>query len=108
MKINEVQFKEIEEKLHSDTYIILVYTHWSGSALILQSVLEKLKKKHEGKFQIYKMDIEKNTNFIKKYRINAIPCILIFNNSVLTKVLNGISSIDSIEEEINNSVNGIC
>ncbi len=77
-------------------YLVDFYADWCGPCKMLGQVLETLKN-----INIIKVDVDKEEELAKKYKIMSIPNILIIKDGEIKKQLVGFRSKEDLEREIN-------
>ncbi|MFQ5914552.1 MAG: thioredoxin family protein [Nitrospinota bacterium] len=55
-------------------------TDWCGSCRAMDPVVEALSKKADGRFQVVKVNVEKDRDLAIRYEIRSVPTFLIFKN----------------------------
>ena len=77
-------------------YLVDFYADWCGPCKMLGQVLETLEN-----INIIKVDVDKEGELAKKYKIMSIPNILIIKDGEKKKQLVGFRSKEDLEREIN-------
>lgn len=77
-------------------YLVDFYADWCGPCKMLGQVLETLEN-----INIIKVDVDKEEELAKKYKIMSIPNILIIKDGKIKKQLVGFRSKEDLEREIN-------
>ena len=77
-------------------YLVDFYADWCGPCKKLGQVLETLEN-----INIIKVDVDKEEELAKKYKIMSIPNILIIKDGEIKKQLVGFRSKEDLEREIN-------
>lgn len=77
-------------------YLVDFYADWCGPCKMLEQVLETLEN-----INIIKVDVDKEGELAKKYKIMSIPNILIIKDGEIKKQLVGFRSKEDLEREIN-------
>lgn len=77
-------------------YLVDFYADWCGPCKMLGQVLETLEN-----INIIKVDVDKEEELAKKYKIMSIPNILIIKDGEIKKQLVGFRSKEDLEREIN-------
>ena len=73
-------------------YPILIldcWAEWCGPCRMIAPVIEELAKEMKGKVVFGKLDVDKNPQTANKYRISAIPTLMVFKNGKLIDKLVG-------------------
>ena len=52
---------------------------WCGPCKVLMPILESLSNKYQN-IEVMTVDISKNMDMAKKYRVSNIPCLVVFKN----------------------------
>ena len=77
-------------------YLVDFYADWCGPCKMLGQVIETLEN-----INIIKVDVDKEEELAKKYKIMSIPNILIIKDGEIKKQLVGFRSKEDLEREIN-------
>lgn len=75
---------------------------WCAPCKKLKPILEKLNSDMSDKVEVHVLDIEENSETVKKYQVKGIPTLLWFRNGGLVKTTMGMQSqanlVSTIEE----------
>lgn len=77
-------------------YLVDFYADWCGPCKMLGQVLETLED-----INIIKIDVDKNEQLAKDYKVMSIPNVLIIKDGEIVNQMIGFRSRDEILEEIN-------
>ncbi len=80
-KINAEQFQS--EALKSPVAVVDFSATWCGPCRMLAPVLEGVSEKLAGKVDFYNVDVDEANQLAMEYRINSVPCLLLFKNGDL-------------------------
>ena len=80
-KINEEQFEQEAKK--SNIAVVDFSATWCGPCRMLAPVLEGVSEKLAGKVDFYNVDVDEANQLAMEYRINSVPCLLLFKNGDL-------------------------
>jgi len=69
--------------------ILDCWAEWCGPCRMIAPILEELAREMKGKVVFGKLDVDKNPQTANKYRISAIPTLMIFKNGKLIDKLVG-------------------
>lgn len=82
--------------------ILDFYADWCGPCRQLSPRLETLAKKYAGKIDVYKINIDDETELAKVFGVQSIPMLLFINTDGSTpSVSQGALSYDDLETEVN-------
>jgi len=70
-------------------FILDCWAEWCGPCRMIAPILEELAREMKGKVVFGKLDVDKNPQTANKYRISAIPTLMIFKNGKLIDKLVG-------------------
>ena len=80
-----------QEVLNATQPVLVDFTAvWCPPCKALGPTIEKLAKDYAGKAKVGKMDADANRDVLMKYRIEALPTVLIFKNGEVTQSLRGL------------------
>ena len=99
MSVINVTVETFEEQvLKSDIPVFVdFYADWCGPCKMMMPLVEEIAaEKSDGKF--CKIDIDKNMELAKKYRVMTIPNFIVFNNGQIHKRAQGVLSKEQVVE----------
>jgi thioredoxin 1 len=96
--------KIIEEKETSNIVVFDFMADWCGPCKIQDPVIEEMKKKFEGKAEFKKIDVDKNGELADKYKVMAIPTLIIEKDGKIFKRIVGLTRSQDLENAINESM----
>jgi thioredoxin 1 len=98
--------KSFEQDVLKASKLVLVdfWAEWCGPCRQLAPVLEELSSELEGKVEIFKVDIDQNTETPTKYGVRGIPTLIMFKDGkqIATKV--GALPKSSLKEWIESNI----
>ncbi len=91
-----------EEEVLKNSKPVLVdfWAPWCGPCRAIAPVVEELAKEYEGKVDIVKMNVDENPNTANKYRIRAIPTLILFKGGEIVAQVTGAVAKSSLKEMI--------
>lgn len=97
--------KKVIEKSKEILVIVDFWAEWCMPCLILGPILEKITEEHKGKIILTKLNVDKNPEISRKYRIMSIPAIKIFKNGKIVNEFVGVLPEHIVREYIKKSLN---
>lgn len=71
--LQEITEQQLEEKVD---YFLFIHTPFCGTCHIARSFLEVIEKTHQEKI-FYELNASLYPNFMQKYQVESVPCLLI-------------------------------
>ena len=97
--IDEAQFEGEIKTSDGQLKIVEFFARWCNPCNMLAPVLEKLAKNYE-EVQIYKIDVDTNSDLANNLNIQSIPTMLFYKNGDILKQVMGLQPMESLEETI--------
>ena len=92
-----------KEVIKNEKKVIVLFTNdWNGSAIILEGSLSALQKKWNKTFHFVAVPTDECLQIGKKYTIQNVPTILIFDNGNVVEKISGVPSKNTIENVLQN------
>ena len=90
--VKEFTDTNFEQEVLKSTEPVLVdfWAEWCGPCRLLAPVIDKLATEYAGKVKIGKVDTDSNRDTAMRYRINAIPTVLLFRNGEVAETFVGL------------------
>jgi len=101
--VTRVTNQDFEDKvLKSDLPIFACFTtSWCHSCFALCLVTEDLAKEYEGRIKFVEIDAEQEPKLMERYRLRALPAVLIFRGGKPVKKLLGFHSRGALRSLLN-------
>jgi len=80
--------------------VIDCWAVWCLPCIKIAPMIKKLAKKYKGKIVFGKLDVDKNEATADRFKVNAIPNLLIFKNGKLVGRLVGAYPMPVLESEV--------
>lgn len=103
-EIMEKSEKSIVEKEMSNVVVIDFMAEWCGPCKMQDPVIEEMKKKFEGKVTFKKIDVDKGGELTNKYKIMAVPTLIIERDGNVFKRYVGLTKSKVLEDAINEAL----
>jgi thioredoxin 1 len=89
------------EVINADKPVLVdFWAEWCQPCRLLGPTIDQLADENEGKVRVGKVDIDKNQQTAMKYKINAIPTVLLFSGGEVKKQFVGISQKGDLQAAI--------
>jgi len=76
------------------------WAEWCGPCRMVAPVIEQIAAAYKGKLIVGKVNVDENPQTAAKYRITAIPTMIIFSNGKAVKTLTGYRDRNALAAEI--------
>ena len=76
------------------------YTTWCGPCRMLAPVLETFAKEFEGRLDIVKVNLEEEGSLGARFRVSAVPTMMIFNGGIVLDTIVGMPPPDALRERL--------
>ena len=96
--------KESFEKVTSSkdkTLIIDFWAPWCGPCKALTPVLEELSSDMSDSVEVYKVNVDDNTELEQEHGVQSIPTLLVFKNGSLSETIVGLKTKEELVEIVN-------
>lgn len=97
-EFNEEKYEEI---IKQGVVLFDFYATWCGPCKMLAPELEELVKKNKD-VCVYKIDVDKHSNFTRKFGIMSVPTLILYKNGELVKKISGYMPCNELINWINN------
>ena len=99
ININKDSFEKV---VSSNTKPVLIdfWAPWCGPCKALGPILEELHQEMSDKVDIYKVNVDENTDLAQENGVQSIPTLLLYKNGVLSQTLVGLKSKEELSEAI--------
>lgn len=84
--------------------VIDFMAEWCGPCKMQDPIIEEMKKKFEGKVEFKKIDIDENEELAEKYKIMAVPTLIIEKDGEIFEKYVGVTRSKVLEDTINNAL----
>lgn len=88
----------------SNVVVIDFMAEWCGPCKMQDPIIEEMKKKFEGKVEFKKIDIDKNGELADKYKIMAVPTLIVEKDGEIFGKYVGVTRSKVLENTINNAL----
>ncbi len=69
---------------------------WCGPCKAISPILEEIASEQGEAVNIYKVNVDENTDLAQEHGVNSIPTILVYKNGSLTETLVGLKTKDEL------------
>ncbi len=93
--------KNLAETVREHPFVVLdCWAEWCGPCKMVAPVIEELAKEYAGRITFAKLNIDENMDTATKYRISAIPTMLVFRNGEMAGQIIGALPKNHIEQKL--------
>ncbi|WP_347923933.1 thioredoxin [Pontimicrobium sp. SW4] len=76
------------------------YAEWCGPCQTLLPTIDKLSKEYEGKVEVQKVNIDKNSELAAQFGVRSIPALFFLKNSKIVDRTNGLQLESVLREKL--------
>ncbi|EKQ51493.1 MULTISPECIES: thioredoxin [unclassified Clostridium] len=98
--INSSEFIEEVENTRG-VVVVDFFATWCGPCKMLAPVFEGVSSELKDKAKFFKLDVDQNSKIAQKYRIAAVPTMIIFKDGVPVENLAGFMPKENIKNKVN-------
>ena len=99
--MREISVSELKQKIENkETMLVSFSASWCGPCRMLKEELKKV----ESKTPIYKIDVEEDIDFSRKYSVRSVPTMKMFKEGNVVRTTVGLQSAPEINKFITESV----
>lgn len=80
------------------------FAEWCGPCKMQDPIIEKLKEIFRDKIEFKKVDIDKDDVLKNKYKIQAVPTLIIEKDGIIFKRYVGVTSLKELEKDISDAI----
>lgn len=81
------------------------YADWCGPCRTLSSIIEKVADLYEGKVAVCKMNVDESPYAARKYRVEAIPTVILFIDGLAAEKAVGLHDVDFYKSMLDKHLN---
>ncbi len=97
-QVSQLNDNHLEDQIRHSTQPLLVdiWAEWCGPCRAVAPILEELGDSNRGRATIGKLDVDENTSSASRYRVQAIPTLILFKDRKEQERLVGAQSKQTI------------
>lgn len=97
------KFSSFQELLDSSSIPVLVdfYATWCGPCQMMSPILDQVGASLRDRLQVVKIDTDKYPNLATKYRIEALPTLVLFKNGQPAERIEGVVQAPQLIQHLN-------
>jgi thioredoxin 1 len=100
INLNKESFEKVTSSKEK-TLIIDFWAPWCGPCKALTPVLEELSSEMSDSVEVYKVNVDDNTELAQEHGVQSIPTLLVFKNGALSETIVGLKTKDELVEIVN-------
>ncbi len=95
--VNEANFKS--EVLESDIPVLVdFFATWCGPCRMMSPVIDEISNDANGKYKVFKLDIDENEALAREYKIRSVPTFIVFDKGEEVERIIGVVDKDRLVE----------
>lgn len=108
MTTGKVLPKSFEQLISQANTPVLVdfYADWCGPCKVVSPVVEQIARDFKGRLLTVKVNIDKQQRLAAKYRVTAVPTLMLFSHGALKETMQGARSYQDIIRAIETHLGG--
>ena len=100
INLNKESFDKVTSS-GTNTQIIDFWAPWCGPCQALTPVLEEVSQEMGDKVEIYKVNVDDNTDLAQEHGVQSIPTMLVYKNGSLSETIVGLKTKDELIDIVN-------
>ena len=98
VNLNQESFEKVTSAASGKTVLIDFWAPWCGPCKALTPVLEELSVEIPDEVDIYKVNVDENTDLAQQNGVQSIPTILVYKSGNLSQTIVGLKSKEELTE----------
>jgi thioredoxin 1 len=98
INLNKESFDKVVSSSSEKTTLIDFWAPWCGPCKALTPVLEELSTELSSEVDIYKVNVDENTDLAQENGVQSIPTILVYKGGSLSQTLVGLKTKEELTE----------
>jgi len=98
INLNKESFEKVVSSTNDKTTLIDFWAPWCGPCKALTPVLEELASELSAEVDIYKVNVDENTELAQEKGVQSIPTILVYKNGTLSQTLVGLKTKEELTD----------
>jgi len=98
INLNKESFDKVVSSSSEKTTLIDFWAPWCGPCKALTPVLEELSTELSSEIDIYKVNVDENTDLAQENGVQSIPTILVYKGGSLSQTLVGLKTKEELTE----------
>ena len=100
INLNKESFVKVTSS-KDKTLIIDFWAPWCGPCKALTPVLEELSSEMSDSVEVYKVNVDDNTELAQEHGVQSIPTLLVYKNGSLSETIIGLKTNDELVDIVN-------
>ena len=82
---------------NSSPCLVDFWADWCGPCQLQSNILEAFEQRHPGKFKIAKLNVDDEPSIARRYSIQTIPTLIVFNEGNVAAKAVGVQTVRQLE-----------
>ena len=98
INLNKESFEKVVSASSDKTILIDFWAPWCGPCKALSPILEELSTEIPNEVDIYKVNVDENTDLAQDNGVQSIPTLLVYKKGTLSQTLVGLKTKEELTE----------
>lgn len=87
-----------------ESVVVMFYAGWCSKCAIMKPMAERIEKKHEKEIKLFLVDIDKESELARRYKVDMVSTFLMIKAGEVEGVMSGMISEKTFERRITHIV----
>lgn len=101
MTILHLTDETFDDAVKEGTALVDFYATWCGPCKQISPILEDIAEENPGETKIIKVDIDENSELVKRYRVMSVPTLILLRDGEVVNKVAGVRTKQELLDIIN-------